>query len=535
MLLLRVILSRKPLLLGLLRYVAAALGIAPFAAIAYLHWHTRRSRVKGLKMMPPDPVVGNAMQLFRELDTRFEYNLKLSQKLGMTWVYTMPSFDGRSNVMTVDPVVVEYVLKTNFENFIKGPRFINLLHPLLGDGIFNSDSEQWRWQRKTSTLIFTGRNFRSVFVKVFSEDIAKLVQFLNLRADDGRKFDLHGVLHAFTMDTFSKLAFGVNLHGMDNPEQPTEFARAFDMIVRILLTRFFNPLWFVAEVVDGTGAELKRNLKIVETLASEYIAAKRKARESKKSSEQDEEGVALKKDLLDLFLDADGGRMTDKALRDMVLNMVLAGRDTTAQTLSWAILELMRHPEVVKNLRYEIKTVLDNEIPTFDQVFQLKYVVAFLNEVLRLYPAVPLTGKRCVKADVLPHGIHIPAGTDVGWSSWVMGRLPAIWGPDAAEFKPERWFESKDGEVGYRVLKDGTVDAMDATLKRESQFKWLAFNAGPRVCIGQQMAMVEMSMTLCALLTRFDFRPADDMKITHARAFSLQMGNGLSVHISHKQ
>ncbi|KAJ3117412.1 hypothetical protein HDU96_006793 [Phlyctochytrium bullatum] len=520
--------AKRPFLFKLLRWAATATAVTPLLAIVYLWWFTRRSGIKGLPMVPPDPIVGNALQLYRTIDTRIERTFEVSQKLGLTWAYTLPTFDGRQNAMTVDPVVLEYIMKTNFNNYIKGPRFISLLHPLLGDGIFNSDGEQWRWQRKVSTLIFTGRNFRNVFVKVFAEDISHLVAFLDRCAISGNKLDIHGVLHAFTMDTFSKLAFGVDLHAMEDPTTPTPFAAAFDSCVRILVPRFYNPLWFITEHLDGSRAELRRSLKVVERMASEYIAAKRKARaEGRRGGEDDSR--ALKKDLLDLFMDADesGGTMTDKALRDMLLNMVLAGRDTTAQTLSWAILELMRNPDVVKNIRYEVETLLNNDIPTFDQVVQLKYLNAFLHEVLRLYPTVPISGKRSVKADVLPTGIRIPANTDITWSSWAMGRQTAVWGATAAEFDPLRWLDDAI------TLPDGTVDACGATLRRESQFKWMAFNSGPRVCIGQQMAMVEMAMTLCAVVPRFEFVPAEDMRVTHARAFSLQMGEGLSMYVRH--
>ncbi|KAJ3206218.1 hypothetical protein HDU67_008305, partial [Dinochytrium kinnereticum] len=452
---------------------AAALAVAvPVSLVAYFHIKTRRPKVK-LPYPPPAPVMGSTYDVLFFIDQRFETFTAWAKKYGPTWTMAALTLSDFHIVMTVDPAVVEYILKTNFDNYVKGERLHSIFMPLLGDGIFSSDGHQWKWQRKVSSHIFTGRNFRDVVEKVIHEDIEKLVQALTNAADSGKKIDLHLYLHCFTMDTFGKIGFGQDLRSLNDPDNPPPFAKAFDAIIPVLNVRFPNPIWGWTEYLSGTKATLKKNFKIIDDFVYERVREKRERKGV-------EEGAH--KDLLDLYMAYDA-ELTDVQLRDMIMNMMLAGRDTTAQALSWAFWLLSSRPEIVAKIREEVQTILgESRLPTYDEVNSLKYVNAVFYETLRLYPSVPLDFKTSVKPDVLPGGIEIPANTEVNWFPYSMGRMEALWGPDANDFNPNRW-----------------LDPVTDTLRRESQFKWTAFNAGPRTCLGQQMATVEGVMTLVAL------------------------------------
>ncbi|KAJ3095987.1 hypothetical protein HDU96_000926 [Phlyctochytrium bullatum] len=505
-----------------------ALGVVPFAATLYLYVKTRKSAIKGLKQPPPKAITGNLSDILKNFDRRHEFFYEWAKEYGPTWTITTPNFIGRQHVFTVDPAVVEYALKTNFENFEKGPRIHHLFECFLGDGIFNTDGEHWKWQRKLSSHIFTGKNFREVVSKVFHEDIENLVTYLHTVAGSGRAIDLHRVFHALTLDTFGKIAYGTDLGVLADPENPPAFSVAFDTCVSLLVPRLYNPYWFLTAYFDGSQKKLKENLAIVEKFAAERIAAKRKERA---------EGTGARKDLMDLFFDAAGGELEDKKVRDMVFNMTLAGRDTTAQTLSWAFLELTKHPEIVDNIRHELDLVLGDPklIPEYEQVPLLKYTNAFIMEILRLYPSVPVQTKASLKEDVLPGGIKIPANTEFRWFSYSMGRMENLWGPDALEIKPSRWLDFSNVAApetpAVSARGNRLVDATQATLRRESPFKWIAFNAGPRTCLGQQMATVEMVMALSAVVGSFEIvAPPEGITVTLARSFTLQMGaEGLRV------
>ena len=171
---------------------------------------------------------------------------------------------------------------------------------------------------------------------------------------------------------------------------------------------------------------------------------------------------------MDLFLDyrdEEGGRLSDRQLRDALLNYLLAGRDTTAESLSWTSFRLIKNPTAVRKIRAECNRHgfygLEGEFnraidvdPTstsskelgYLEAKDLHYVRAVYHETLRLHPSVPRSSKVALKDDFLPGGIFIEAGTTLIWSDWLMARNQELWGSDAEEWKPERWLD-KQGEI----------------------------------------------------------------------------------------
>lgn len=185
-----------------------------------------------------------------------------------------------------------------------------------------------------------------------------------------------------------------------------------------------------------------------------------------------------------------------KVLRDQLVAVLLAGRDTTACTLSWTIYELARHPEVVKKLRDEIiaQVGLERE-PTYDDLKSMKYLQNIMNETLRLYPVVPYNVRFSLKDTTLPTGggpdgtqpIPVLKGTPIGYSTLVMQRRADIYPPPSATFaphdvfSPERWFHWQPKPWTY-----------------------IPFNGGPRICIGQQFALTEMGYVLTRMFQKFE-------------------------------
>ncbi|KAJ3103585.1 hypothetical protein HDU97_010005 [Phlyctochytrium planicorne] len=501
---------------------AATIVSLPLAFIAYLHSISRKPYAIDAPFPPPAPILGTFYEIVTNYDNRWETFTRWAENHGPTWTIASIGFPRFPRILSVDPAVVEYILKTNFDNYVKGvheeegvkkelsiligDRLHRVLEPLLGDGIFNTDGHQ----RKVSSHIFTGKNFRVVIERAIHDDVTKLVEVLSKAADSQAEIDLHLFLHCFTMDTFGQIGFGIQLNSLENPSDPPAFAKSFDVVLNILNRRFSTPLYPYVEAINGTKKVLTKNLAIINDFVATRINEKRAAIAAKSGVE----AVGSHKDLLDLYLEYDA-EITDKQLRDMVLNMMLAGRDTTAQALSWTFWLLTQYPDVVQRIREEVSVVLGDRIPLFDEVNLLKYTTAVFFETLRLYPSVPGDFKCSVKADVLPGGIAIPAGTRVNWITYSMGRMENIWGPDAKEFKPDRWL-------------DGS-----GNIKRENPFKWVVFNAGPRVCLGQQMATVEAVMAIAALVPKFDFRMARGAKVVHGSSLTLVMKTGLKMNVLH--
>lgn len=184
-----------------------------------------------------------------------------------------------------------------------------------------------------------------------------------------------------------------------------------------------------------------------------------------------------------------------RLLRDQIVAFLLAGRDTTAGTLSWAVYELARRPAAVARLRAEIlDTVGARRAPTYRDLKDMPYLRAILDETLRLYPAVPFNLRRALVDTTLPRGggpdgsapLAVLKGTPVSYSPMLMQRRPDLAPPvsdafaEPAVFSPERWAHWHPRPHEY-----------------------IPFNAGPRICVGQQFALAEMAYVLCRLFQRF--------------------------------
>lgn len=186
-----------------------------------------------------------------------------------------------------------------------------------------------------------------------------------------------------------------------------------------------------------------------------------------------------------------------KVIRDQIVAVLLAGRDTTAATLSFCTFELARNPGVVARLRAEIAARLgvgaDARPPTYEDLKEMRFLNAVLNETLRMYPAVPFNIRYCLRSTTLPRGggpegnspVGVPADTRVAYSTMIMHRRPDLYG--GSGYDPEKWIP--DRWMGGWQPKP---------------WHFLPFNGGPRICIGQQFALLEMGYTLVRILQTYE-------------------------------
>ncbi|TMW65592.1 hypothetical protein Poli38472_008234 [Pythium oligandrum] len=204
--------------------------------------------------------------------------------------------------------------------------------------------------------------------------------------------------------------------------------------------------------------------------------------------------------------DADGLRSDD--LVDFLLTFIVAACDTTALALSWLFYALGKHPDVMKKLQNDLMTRLPesvrNDITTYvttEHIKHFPYLDAAIKEALRLYPPVPSTLKQVVRDTVVCGDIPLLKGQLVALPTYAMGRNPDVWGPDANEFKPERWIDPGTGQ-----------------LRHVPSSKFSTFHSGPRTCIGMNLAMLELRLVVANLLHRFDFDidPANSGAYLHA-------------------
>lgn len=219
-------------------------------------------------------------------------------------------------------------------------------------------------------------------------------------------------------------------------------------------------------------------------------------------------------------------------MRDVFINFIIAGRDTTAQALSWMYYEVMKNPAVERNIWAELAHV--NQ-PTYETLTKdMRYSSAVFMEALRLYPPVPRNLKTAVADDVLPNGVRVQAGDRIMFSTYAIGRNRSVWGPQAPEFLPERWFEGNAVEIEKGVLSN-TVHGAEHVwpkVRKESQFKFSSFNAGPRICLGQTFATLEALTVIHMISSRFQFRLVPGQEAPEPVAsLTLPMKNPLLVHV----
>ncbi|TPX70539.1 hypothetical protein CcCBS67573_g06476 [Chytriomyces confervae] len=416
-------------------------------------------------------------------------------------VIKFPLVDGPF-VFFNDPKMVEYFLKTKFSVYDKGPFMKVRFQDTLGHGIFNADGARWKSQRKLAANIFNVKNFKEYVNDTFAAEMDVFSTVLEEHAASGLEFDLSDLFFRFTFDSFVKIAFGIDVNSMTSKEK-VPFMEAFDNAQKTVADRVITPLWSYVERLTGVARTQADDVKTIRDFGISVIQEKR-------ASLGDEPSTG--NDLLSLLMrttDDEGNSPTDEMLVDYVLNFIIAGRDTTAQALSWTFFLLHKNPAALAALHEEIATVLGGSAPTYDQIKNdMPYANAVFHEALRLYPSVPLELKQANADDTLPDGIVIPKDTIVCWSNYAMGRTEAIWGPDAKEFKPERWVK------------------MD---KQPSPFDYPVFNAGPRVCLGKNMAELEGVFVLVQVARKFNIQVTKEEDVTYSLSLTLPMKNGLAV------
>jgi cytochrome P450 len=353
----------------------------------------------------------------------------------------------------------------------KGEAFNSQWHPFLGDSIFTTDGKEWSDSRHL---------MRPQFVKNRVSDLhcfeRHMQHMLKLIPRDGSSIDIANLFFRFALDSSTDFLLGSSANSLGVPQ--VEFARAFQQIQAHLNTVsragpfrhfIFSP-------------DFKKNLEVLNGFVEPFVekTLQMLPEELKNSNESDYN-----------FLHALAQFTRDpKVLRDQLVATLLASRDTTAGTLSWSLYQLSINPECVDRLRSEIlEHVGPNSLPTYNDLKEMKYLQHVINETLRMYPAIPFNVRVSFKDTYLPTGggedglqrIGIPAGTSVVYAPIVMQRRKDLFGPDANEFRPERW-------------------------ERWAPEPWqfIPFNGGPRVCLGQQFALTEMAYVLCRLFQYFD-------------------------------
>jgi cytochrome P450 len=331
-------------------------------------------------------------------------------------------------------------------------------------------------------------------VLTFERHVSHLIS--KLPRDGKTPINLADYFFRLTLDSATEFLFGESTNSLSQQSEES-FGAAFDRgQINIGMRARFGPLVKLMPFLFDVGS-MEKDQKFVHDFVDYYVnkgCAERDAQQKQHPS-SDAQNKPNDNSERYIFIDALVRQTPDRTrIRSELLNILLAGRDTTASLLTNVWWLLSKHPAAWSALQTEIAT-LDNAHPTFEQLKDLKYLRALLNETLRLYPVVPQNSREAQEDTVLPLGggadgkapLFVAKGQVVGWSVYTMQRRPEYYGTDAEEFRPERWLD--DAATGAKGLRPG--------------WEYLPFNGGARICLGQQFALTEASYTTVRLCQAF--------------------------------
>ncbi|TMW66056.1 hypothetical protein Poli38472_003821 [Pythium oligandrum] len=476
------------------------------------------------KIEQPDttlPVLGNLVDLVRNAENLHDWVLENTMRFeGRPWKFVVPG-QGETMVLST-PDALEEITSTQFKSFPKGPLQNELLGGIAADTLVTADGERWYHQRKTVVKFFSAKVLDMFVRQSIQKNIGRTHAMMEETIKAQQPVNLTDLFHDFTLDTFLEMGLGVDLKSIGATEKHSLHV-AMEASSHAIFQRIGRPqwMWKLERWLNvGHEARLKSNVDKVYAGVHEIIQQSIEAMVHKKQSGEDTTNQTCMS-VVELFLESpqsgeDG--LTQDDFVGFILALVFAARDTTADTLVWLFYSLTKHPEIEKKLRDEMALELsglsdDNSTYlTAEHLKSLVYLEAVIKETLRLYPAGALTLREAAEDTVICGDIFIRKGQQVMMPQFSVSRNKSVWGPDAAEFRPERWIDEATGKI-----------------KPVPPFKFFTFSAGPRICVGMNLAMMELRVVTANLLYRYRFELAGNVDGSSVAGLTLGLKDPLLV------
>ncbi|KAJ2893698.1 hypothetical protein MKZ38_008322 [Zalerion maritima] len=450
------------------------------------------------------PLLGQTITQFTADNPSTRY-LFLSRKFPRTpFIRFRVFFDAPVLLVTSLGAAKEVLLKECYA-FKKPGWFFRGVAEISGVGLLFSEFDAHKAQRKLLQPCFSPPNLKKL-LPVFREKAAELGDYADklLGKDEKKVLEMYSLHTRATLVVIGLTALGMDLGSL---EHETRFQEIYDQV--------FSPpgigqlITFINSWVPLRWMPIKANRDFISAMDELKDMLRQAIRRRKAEVANHKEGVLMTKDLIGYMLEQDGADVafTEDVILGHMLNIVGAGHETTASTLTWGAYELACRPDIQGELRREIRMVLDSETGTsYADIDRIPKLDNFVKEVLRMYPSVPAHPREAAR-DVVISGVVVPKGTNVMICPAVLNQLPEVWGDDGREFRPSRW------------------EGMDAN----SQLALMTFFQGPRQCIGKNFAILEMKAILCEMISRFQFESPEGAPTYDNPSMFLRPRNGLRV------
>ncbi|XP_037716445.1 cytochrome P450 4e2 [Drosophila subpulchrella] len=461
----------------------------PVLVAAYLELSTFRRKKVLNKFKGPSglPLVGNAHQMGKNpteiLDQVFSWWHQFGKDNYVFWIGTY------SNVLVTSSKYLEFILSS--QTLITKSDIYELTHPWLGLGLLTSTGSKWHKHRKMITPAFHF-NILQDFHEVMNENSSKFIKHLKKVAAGDSIFDFQEQAHYLTLDVICDTAMGVSINAMEN--RSSSIVQAFKDMCYNINMRAFHPLKRNETLyrLAPDYPAYSRTLKTLQDFTNEIIDKRIAAHKAGSvSTSQGDEFARKKMAFLDTLLSStiDGRPLNSKELYEEVSTFMFEGHDTTTSGVSFAVYLLSRHQDEQRKLFEEQCEVmggtgLDRDA-TFQEISQMKYLDLYIKEAQRIYPSVPFIG-RFTDKDYVIDGDLVPEGTTLNLGIVMLGYNEKVF-KDPHKFRPER-FE----------------------LEKPGPFEYVPFSAGPRNCIGQKFALLEIKTVVSKIIRNFEVLPAVD-------------------------
>ncbi|EHK46883.1 uncharacterized protein TrAtP1_010519 [Trichoderma atroviride] len=378
---------------------------------------------------------------------------------------------GTVGIMTRDHEIIKTVLSTRFKDYNLQEERKKALHPLMGAGIFSSDGAAWAHSRAL---------LRPQFARKQLMDLSMLETHVKRLMDviiDGKEIELQELVLRFTMDMATDFLLGESTNSLLQEQHDYHSKlKGFKDSIQYAQDRIATHIALGGLAILKPDPKFQQHVNVVHKFVDDLVHDALRGNSS--------DSKALPYVLLRAIIE---DTQDPIQIRNEILNILVAGRDTTAGLIANVFLMLSTRPELWSMLRNEVAQ-FQNQPPTFDNISECRYIRYTINESLRLYPPVPVNSRVAIVDTVLPRGgglegkspLFIPKGTPVVYNVFGLHRKQEVYGADAEEFNPSRW----------------------KSLRLSWEF--LPFNGGPRICIGQQFAIMEASYVLIRFLQEFE-------------------------------